>query len=216
MGSTLSTLKTGLNTVLGVAETTFKTEEARTDAINYGLRRILLRYDIPQYITTETVSFTSGVASLPTGCLEPRKLFLSTAPRSPYLLVRPDDFDLNVSKTYKIAFDTASSTEKMYIYPASTTSLSFRYLKLVELSAATDAIRLNSWWDKPIATYAAAHLWKRERRYDLSEELEKQADEEAAEAWQVESKRWQSNADTRLQSVFERRPILSDFNPRNA
>lgn len=216
MGSTLSTLKTGLNNILGVAETTFKTEEKRTDAINFGIREVLLRYDLPQYVTTETLSFTSGVASLPSGCLAPHKLWLATAPRLPYTLVKPDDFDFNVSRTYKIAYDTATDTEKVYIYAAETTSLSFRYLKLVNLSAAGDTIRLNSWWDKPIATFAAAHLWKAERRYDLAQELEKQADEQAAAAWQIESKRWQGNEDNRLHSVFENRSLLQTWNPRNA
>lgn len=216
MGSTLSTLKTGLNNVLGVAETTFKTEEKRTDAINFGIRECLLRYDLPQYVTTETLSFTSGVASLPTGCLAPQKLFASTSPRLPYRRVNPDEFDAQVSRTYKIAYDTATDVEKVYIYQATTTSLSFRYLKLVNLSATGDTIRLNPWWDKPIVTFAAAHLWRAERRYDLAEELEKEADNQAAAAWQLESQRWQGKEDTRLHSVYENNSILSSWNPRNA
>ena len=68
IGSTLSSLKTLLNHKLGNTSLGFFTSDVRTDAINEGREELMMAYDWPLLIVTETVKFAGiGTAYLTNG-----------------------------------------------------------------------------------------------------------------------------------------------------
>jgi len=209
MGSTLGLLKTKLNYALGTSETNLNTQAKRQDAINKAIEHILQLYPIPQYTVDTTLAFTAGVASLPTDFCSCYKLWNSSM-QLEYVMIQNNDFDNNVSYTFTVKWDTATSTEKVYLYPADTVTLNFRYIQMpVDMTSDADTTRLPERWDDGIAELAAMFLFKDSHDFAAAQEKERLAREHYSLAWSIESKRFQDPRLTRLESKFETMGILT-------
>lgn len=211
--STLTQLLTKLSRALGTTETNKFTSDNRTAAINTAIESLLEMYAVPQYITTSTLTFSAGIASLPTDCLKPIRLFQADASTSQltreFLLINQNDFDSHVSNTYTIKY--ISSVEKLYIFPAETVSLSFRYLVApTYLSSGSDTVRFPTRWDDAIVQLAAYYLFSDDNQQDRASSKYQLAIDLSSKVWQAENARYESPETNKLESVHAKRGILSD------
>lgn len=210
MSITLGTLQIGLNGSLGTSETNLFTNDKRVRAINQAIETILEEYAVPQYVNDTTLSFSNGIASMPTDCLRPLKLFISSnGAVQEYKIINSDDFDNNIYQTAKVYWDTTSSTEKIKIYPATTSSLSFRYVQTPSyLAVSADTVRFYQRWQRPITEEAAHYLFLDSQNWDGAVAKKKSADDQKAKAWQAENARFQSPYENSVESVFESKKSL--------
>ncbi len=205
----LGTLQTKLNFALGTSETNLMTEEKRTDALNRAVQYILQVYPIPQYVISDTVSFTSGVGSLPDNCLIPLKLNVITEPTTIYNRVTWDDFQNNVDYTYTILFDEVTDTEKIHIYGTSATSLQFWYILMPEeMEDDADTVRFNTWWSKAIAEKAAEFLLIDTAAFNRATAKAEVAEKAIADAWQMERARITGVQDNKMKSIYTKYSLL--------
>lgn len=215
MGSTRGLLKTKLNYALGTSETNLFTNDKRNDAINKAVEHVIQMYPIPQYTVDSTLAFVSGSIALPTDFVRCWKLWNSST-QLEYTLVQPNDFDNNMSYTCTIKWDTGTSTEKIYIYPADTVTLSFRYGQIpVDMTSDSDTVRLPERWDDGIAEMAAYFLFTDSRNYDSAEIKKRLYRDHLAHAWSVENQRYQDPRFLRVESKFESMGILNPSNIDN-
>jgi|GEM_PF-6173784 len=199
--STLGDLQTKLNHSLMNAETNLYTNEKRIDAINRSIETILKKFDVPWYTLTSSISFTSGAATLPATFLRAIKVFNSSDLE--YTQVSPNDFDNDISNTWTIKWD-GTSAFKLYIYPASTTSLTYRYIEYpTRLSASSDTVRFPVYWDEAIAELAAFTLLQQSRNTSDAQVKKMIADDKIAEAWQQDAKLVDGPVGMRLKSLYE-------------
>lgn len=209
MAITLGQLKVLLNFALGTSETNLLTKPKREDAINASIQNILEDYAIPQYVISANLSFTNGVASLPTDCITPLKLNDPNQKTIIYDRINWDNFSYNLTQTYTIKWDTVSSSEKMYIYPANTTTLEFWYVQNQPvLTTDSNTIRFNPWWAKPIAEKAAEKLFTDSASFNRADAKEKTANDLIAKAWQTERARITGVQDNKLTSIFTKKSLL--------
>lgn len=210
MSITLGALQIGLNSSMGTSETNLYTSDKRIRAINRAVETILEQYPIPQYLIDTTLSFSSGLVSIPTDCLRAVKLFTSSNGNvQEWKIVNPDDFDNNIYQTAKIYWDTSSSLEKIKIYPASSTSINFRYVQIpTYMSASSDTVRFYQRWSDVICEQAAYFLFLDSQNYTGAQAKKQSAADLMAKAWQVENARYQSPYENTLESVFEHKKSL--------
>ena len=211
MGSTLGQLKTKLTYALGTSDINLYTHAKRTDAINKAVEHILQLYPIPQYTLETTLSFTSGVADLPTDFIRCLKLW-NSGQQLEYVMIHPNDFDNQVSYSFTVKWDNTLPVpkEKVYLYPADTIVLNFRYIQMpVDMVDDSETTRLPERWDDGIAALAARFLFLDTNEPTRAQAAEALAREHYALAWSVESARFQDPRFTRLESKFESMPILS-------
>lgn len=210
MSITLGSLLTGLTASIGTSETNLYTNDKRTRAINKSVETILEKYPVPQYVITATLSFSNGAVSIPTDCLRPLKLFTSVnGAVQEYKIINEDDFDNNIYQTAKIYWDTTANAEKIKIYPATTVSLSFRYVQVpTYLTASSDTVRFYQRWASPICELAAMYLFLDSQNYDSVPAKEKSSLNAMAQAWQAENSRFQSPYENSVESVFESKKSL--------
>ena len=207
--STLGAYKTKLSYAVGTTETNLFTAAKRTDAINKAVEHILQLYPIPQYTVDTTLVFVAGVASLPTDFVRCYKLWNSSM-QLEYVMIANNDFDNNVSYTFTIKYDTVSQTEKVYLYPADTITLNFRYIQIpADMTTDADTTRLPERWDDGIAELAARFLFADSHEWASAQEKERIAKEHFSLAWSIENARFQDPRLTRLESKFETMGILT-------
>lgn len=210
MGSTLGDLKIKLNYAIGTSETNLMTEDKREDAINRAINIVVQQFSIPQYTVSTSLSFVSGVANVPTDCIMPYLLYQTSQPQLTYQGIDFDRFRFNLSQTFTIKWDTASSLEKFYIYPADTVSLTLYYLQRpTALSEDDDTVRFNSFWDEGIVEKAAEQLFISTQNFSMAEVKSVVAKDLLAKAWQMERSRLQGQEDQRIQSVYEKHNFIS-------
>jgi len=210
--STLAQLKTKLSRALGTTELVRFTTDNRTAAINTAIENVLEMYLVPQYLTTGTVTFSAGIGTMPTDCLRPVRLFQADSSTSQltrdYLLINQNDFDLHLSNTYTTKY--ISGVEKLYIFPADTVSLSFRYLMApTYLSSDSDTTQFVTRWDDAIVQLAASYLFSDDNQAERSASKYQLAMDLLAKVWQAENARFESPETNRVESVHAKRGILS-------
>ena len=209
MAFTLGDLKTKLNFALGTSETNLMTVEKRTDALNRSIQIILEQYAIPQYVISTALSFTAGIANLPTDCLQPLKLVDPTQNSNDFKRVNWDSFADNVSNTYTITWDTAGSKEVIKSYPTNYTTLTFWYImNPPTLVSDSDFPRFNSWWMDAIVEKAAEKLLTDVGTFNRAEAKQATADNLIAKAWQNERQRIVGPEENKLTSVFSKKKSL--------
>lgn len=209
MASTLGELKIKLNYSLGTASTSLNTNERREYAINRAIEKIIEQYDMPQYTISSTLSFTSGVADLPSDFLRPLLLITD---KKRYERIDFDAFLRDISNTYTIQYDTANSKEVVKVYPADTTSLDLWYIQQpAQLSSDSDTTRFPTYWDDAIVEYAAALLLQFNRQYDEYTVKLQSAEDMLAKAWQNERQRITGKEHQRLTSVFSTNSLLGNY-----
>lgn len=210
MSITLGSLQIGLNASLGTSETNLYTSDKRVRAINRAVETILEQYVIPQYLIDTTLAFSNGLVAIPTDCLRPVKLFVaSNGNVQEWKIVNPDDFDNNIYQTAKVYWDTTSSLEKIKIYPANSTNISFRYIQIpTYMSASSDTVRFYQRWADVICEQAAYFLFLDSQNYDGATAKKQSAVDLMAKAWQAENARYQSPYENSLESVYSHKKSL--------
>lgn len=206
---TLGELKILLNFTVGTSETNLLTNEKRLDALNTVIQNILEQFPIPQYVTSTTLTFVSGLSALPTDCIMPLKMNDASQPTIIYDRIDWDDFLFNISQTYTIQWDGINDVEQIAIYPQTPTSLQFWYIQNPDpLVDDVDTVRFNPWWAKAIAEKAAEKLLTDSAAFNRAQAKKQVADDLLAKAWQTERARITGIQDNRLKSIFTKRSLL--------
>jgi len=216
--STLSLYKSLLTEKLGTSATSYFTAQARTDAINEAVVDITNNYDIPALFKKSTLSFTSGLATIPTDFFRMVKMWHATDSTPEYTYVSEDVFDQTSSTTsnnwWTIDYDTGSSTRKIYINPTSITSARIRYIKTpTTLSADGDESGLPTIWDDAVAYRAASILANNANQFDKMQVMDRQANESMARAYGTSKNQGGVKGYSRLRSVYEKYSITAYTRP---
>lgn len=162
MSSTLSTLRSKTDFYLG-AENIYQADD-KTTALNSARNHLLLNYEISEFIVTETLTFASGVATIPTTYLRGLKLFTTAQPTDFYIRYGENEFDQDIDNTWTIKDD--SGTRKIFISPSSiTTGTTLRFIKKpADMSADGDESGFNTYWDDAHSALAAWWLLNNDRQ----------------------------------------------------
>lgn len=209
MASTLGQLKIKLNYALGTEEVNLFTNDKRVNAINRAIEAILEQYPIVQYKEEHSISFTAGVADLPTDWLWINKLW-NTSNNVVYTIVDANVFDDNLSNTATIKWDTTVPAKlKMYIYSPDTVTLMLRKTVIpTSLLSDSDTTRFDTRWDQGIVSLAAYFLLSEAQRSEAAVLKKQLADNLISKVWQRDSQIYQSPSENRLVSAFEKKSLL--------
>lgn len=204
----VSSIETKQDYHLGTTETNFYTPDKRRDAIYRTVLAILQMYDIPQYTKKVDLSFSSGVATLPSNCLRP--LYMVDSQDNVYERVDYELFDEKIPFSYKIEYDEDTETEKVYIYNELTTDLSFRYIVSPDpIVSGDEELRFKDWWEEAISIYSVAFLLRMARNFRAAAEIKEEALQVCNTAWQNERVRIVGEQEQRLRSKFEKQAMFS-------
>ena len=217
MGATFGTLQQYLSQALGTSESKMMSTDDRKSAINRAIREILAQFDVEKYINETTMTFSSGLASLPTDCMRPY-LLINSAQQIEWRQVDLEDFVYgNNSYIYKIKYNEVLEIEQMQTLPANSMSLTFFYVQNpADLVNDGDTVRFNSYWDQAIAEKAAEILLMNFRNFDAAAVKKGIADNLTAQAWQNDRKRLVGRQGQRLTSLYERTGIFGSLSFNNS
>lgn len=209
MAFTLGELKIKLNNAVGTAETNLLTVEKRVAALNRAIQIILEQYAVPQYVVSTPLSFLSGVAALPTDCLQPLKVVDPNNAFNVFVQTDWDLFDFQTQMTYTIVWDTANDIEILKTFPANYTTLTFWYVKNPPLLVDdTDSPRFNVWWADAIAEKAAEVLLTDSAVFERAEAKKTVSTDLINKAWQRERARITGPENNKLTSIFSQKRSL--------
>jgi len=208
--TTLGDILILLDNSLGTTESRFFTESKRIQAINTAMKKILMMYDVNEYIHEDSLAFVNGVCAQPTGCMRLNLLVDSSG--NEYELVDFETFKYKQGLTYTVKYDTVTSAKYLYIYPANSVSLYLTYIEqYTNMTASGDTIRLGDWWAEGIAEKAAAILLRNARMYDVAQDKETSAKKMLDDAYQNDRPGLQGRTLTRLQSIYERKNMFTNW-----
>lgn len=198
------------NYALGATEVRLWTEAMRIQALNTSMKKILMMYDCIEYIKETTLTFTSGVANEPTDLLRPN-LLNDTSARE-YELVDFESFKRHVPYTYTRYYDDTNNLYKLRTWPDNVPSLTFTYIKKpTALVASGDTVLLKDHWAEGIAEKSAAILLRHTRQYDVATDKDASAKKMLDDAFQNDRPGLQGRALTRLQSIYERNSMFTNY-----
>ena len=205
----VSSIQQAIDLHLGTSETNFFTPDKRNDAIYRSIVLILQRYDIPQYVKETTISFTNGVAELPSDCLRP--LYMKNDQNQEYERLDYEMFTEKRSLSYTIKFDQTTEMESMYIYYPMSVDLTFWYMLAPPqiTGDASQKLYFKDWWLDAISMYAVSFLRKNSKDYSGAQIAETEALSLCANAWQNDRSRIGGEEEQRLRSLFEKQPMFS-------
>jgi hypothetical protein len=212
MAITLGQLKVNLNYSLGTSETNFYTNDKRVDALNTAINNILEMYQIPQYLQESTLTFTSGIAPYPATALMPVKIWGPN--NDEYLFVHPNDFDSEIPYTVTVKYNTLTEIDEIYAWPNNVTSLTIRYINLPDpLVADSDKVRFSKKWEDGITKLAAYFLFLDAQKQDQAASAQVQSRQLITNAWQMETKTYDSPELNVLQSAYDKISLLHTVRP---
>jgi len=185
----LQTLRNKVTRRLGTAVEDFYTPDKKNGALNLARTEILLRYDVDDFIKEDaTISFTSGVGTLPTDFFRKvkgesnfcRDLF-NASTEEDYQRVSIARFDDDISLTWTVKQDGAGDL-KINIFEASTVTLTLRYIEeKTDMSVDTDESGFSSQFDEAHARWAAAILLFDRRLFEEASVLRAEAEDKISE-----------------------------------
>jgi len=172
-GYTLSDLLSLLTEKLGTEVATRFTEEKKIKSLNYARKRILLEHDIEEFINDTEIAFTSGVGSLPLSYLRMTKevnsegvtksIWTGTDIYQKVSITRFDE-DIDYTWTFK--------GNNLYIYPADSITLDFRYIYLpADMSDDNDLSGFTAQMEDILITLATWNLLFNDRQYEIAAQM---------------------------------------------
>ncbi len=192
--ATLTTLQVAVLRRLGTSAIDLYTPDKQTEALNRARKKILMEHNIEDFIRETTISFTSGVGTLPSNYLRrvnpenPKKRDLwNDSASTDYLKVSIARLDDEDSDTWTI--DNTTGTKQVKIIDADTVTLNFRYIYLPDdMSDPSDDSGLPSYFDDAHALFAAVLLLKDEREIETAAVVEQYYKDELFLALSTEKK----------------------------
>ena len=165
--SVLSSLKSTLTRYLG-AQYIYNGDQ-QTAGLNYARKYLLFNYYIDELAVETTLTFTSGKTTIPADYLRWVRVYNSSD--TDFTRKNVNDFDKDINNTWTIKDD--SGTRKIWVYPADTTSLTMRYLKLpADMASDSDSSYFNAIWDDALCALAAWWLLSNDRQAEAGTKME--------------------------------------------
>jgi len=196
------------NQSLGTTETRMFTNEMRVQAINTAIIKILMVYDLLEFIQEYAIHLTAGVGNEPTDLL--RVNYLCDLQDNPYELVDFETFRENIGFTYKREYNRDGGVYRIKVSPQRTGSVVMTYIvKPPLLVNSTDTISLKPHWAEAIAEKSTAILLRNARQYDVASDKDASAEKMINDAFQNDRPGLQGRALTRIQSIYERRKMFA-------
>ncbi|OPX88993.1 MAG: hypothetical protein A4E53_01726 [Pelotomaculum sp. PtaB.Bin104] len=212
--STLATYKQSLTYRLASSNTSYHDDTEREAAINEAIGDIAERYDIPALYKRGSLTFTSGMATIPADCLRIVKIWNPTTQTIEYEYIPEDEFDgkpTTAANYWSIDYDTASSTRKIKILPASITTANIRYIFTpAVLANDSDVSSLPTQFDDAVAYKAAAILLRNERSWDAFKAMDDEGNKMTIKAIDALKIQGGTKAGTRLKSRYEKYPLITN------
>jgi len=145
-------------------------DDTKKQGLNTAANYILLNYDVKEFRKTEDLTFTDGIAAIPSDYLRYSRLFDKDSPRVKYKKVNDDTFDYLISNTWcKKADMDDGDIQKFFIYPTTITERRLRYIKKhTPMNDDTDESGFVSYWDEALAAYAAYYTLFWDRQFDAA------------------------------------------------
>lgn len=215
--SSLAVYKALVTEKLGTSSTSFHTDQARTDAINEAISDICNSYDIPAMFIRSTLTFSSGLAAIPSNFFRMVKVWDPTTETNEFTYITTDLFD-GLSSTdgnyWTIDYDISSSTRKFNVLPTATTTVNVRYVKRpTVLVSSSDESGLPIDWDDAVAYGAAAILANNAKDFNKMKSMEVQAEKMASRAYGATKNVGGVKGYSRLRSAYEKYSILDGNHP---
>ena len=164
---------------LGTNVTTLYTEAIKTNALNTTRLRLILDYNLEEFIKVDTVAVVSGVGTFPSDYLRLVKennaknqevsLWLSD---NYYTRVSTTKFYDNVDYTWTIKQDTAGGSFE--VYPSTTATFNLRYFYKPDDMSGSDDSGLPSQFDEIHPLMAARQLLFDNAQYDRAAALDEE------------------------------------------
>ena len=170
---------------LGTSVKTRLTTPKQTFALNTVRKRLLLEYDIANFIKEDDITITSGDGTLPTDYIRTTKeldksgkektLWLTSNDDEIYKKVSIERFDDNIDRTWATKQDTAGAT--FSIYEAGTDTYTMRYYFMPDnMSDSADDSGLPIHFDEIHPLLAARQLLFDDRQFESAAQLKAEAD----------------------------------------
>ena len=202
--STLSTYKTLLSEELGTSETTFATDTKRVRAINQATRWIGNNYNVPDLQIEASITFTSGIGTIPTRFLKNERMMVSSTDSTEFPEYTREEFR-NIGRGFTIGYDTTAAARRVKVKPTTTTSALWSYFQKpnASLSADADDSGLPAESDIAVSKYAAYLILYQKGKLDEAKDMFAGAKEEA--------RLWANtfeDSDTYITSVYQNTDYL--------
>ena len=169
--ATLSTLRAAVTTRLGTAVTSRLTDDKKTEALNRAGKKLIARYPIDDILTTTSVVFTNGSATLPaTYKFHHKEKLYDERSNEGYTHVDLQRFDKGEAKAWTVDTDGT-----MKITGGESVTLTFRHAQtFTEMSDDSDDSGLPSEIDDLHSLYAAELVAFDAQLYDLYQSLKQE------------------------------------------
>lgn len=199
---TLADLLVKLDSRIGTAVTTRFTTAKKKEALNTARFRILMQYDIEEFIKESTVAFTSGVGTLPTDYLriplEGKRSLWNSTTLAEYQRVTIDRFDDDIDKTWTVKEGSAQ------IYTADTVTLAIRYTyNPTDMSDDSDDSGFSPLLDEAHVLKAVSILLFDDRQYDIAAAMEQNANRMLSNNISRQKQEYGQQTSSSLENAFQ-------------
>lgn len=161
--SVQSTYNNLLTDELGSSENLFNNVDVRMRAINDAVKWIGDSYNVPELLRLADITFTSGVATIPTRFARMKKLFHATTFQEYTHIKDPDNFD-SANNGWTIDYNISAAALRLLLKPTTITTARGRYyVTPYTFTSSGDATDngMPAALDRPISMYAAFLLLSR-------------------------------------------------------